>query len=215
MRALTDPLHRRICEEMKRRNKGSFNILFHIPYERIQDPALLVEWNLSKWAKLRSRHWQDELRTIDIIANRSVDLHAYNAFSNIQYSVFGHKYILLQEKHNKEAMNKRIWLLESEVINGVLVERGKQLLSNARDVDEGLFRQFTLNLSGVAARWSLSQLAKKSIGKDELLSAPLFHDFAKNPQDSIDALKIMTFIVERADGLLSITPAGRDFFNSY
>jgi hypothetical protein len=215
MRALTDPFHRQVCEEMRRRDKGSFYVLFHIPYKRIQDAFSLVEWNLSKWASFRLRQWKEELRTIDIIAKRSVNLLAYNTFNDIQYSVFGHKYILLQEKHDDKAINKRIWLLESEAINGILVERGRQLLSRGRDVNEGLFRDFTLNLSGVASRWCLTKLEKKSIGKDELFSDPFLRDYAENPQGSFNALKIMGFIVENTDGLISITPVGRDFLNSY
>jgi hypothetical protein len=215
MRALTDPFHRQICEEMRRRGKGSFYVLFHIPYDRIQDAASLVEWNLSKWSAYRSRLWQEELRTIDLIANRSVNLLAYNNFNDIQYSVFGNKYILLQEKHNAKAKNKRVWLLESEDINGILEERGRQLLSNGKDVNEGLFRDFTLNLSGVAARRCLSKLEKGSIEKDKLLRDPFVRNYAQNPQDSFNALKIMDFIVENADGLLSITPVGREFLNSY
>jgi hypothetical protein len=215
MRALTDPFHRQICEEMRRRGKGSFYVLFHIPYDRIQDAASLVEWNLSKWSEFQSRRWREELRTIDLIANRSVNLLAYNNFNDIQYSVFGHKYILLQEKHNIAAVNKRIWLLESEAVNEILAERGRQLLSSGRDVNEGLFRDFTLNLSGVAARRFLSKLEKGSIEKNKLLRDPFIRNYAQNPQDSFKALQIMKFIDENKDGLFSITQGGRDFLSAY
>ncbi|MBI5061674.1 MAG: hypothetical protein HZB67_05160 [Candidatus Aenigmarchaeota archaeon] len=215
MRALTDPFHRQICEEMKRRDKGSFHVLFNIPPERRQNAAALVAWNLSKWAEFRSRQWKEELRTIDVIANRSVNLLAYETLQDIQFSVFGHKYILLQEKHNDEVASKRIWLLESEAINGLLVERGRQFISGAVNIDEGLFREFAINLSGLVARWYLSKLEKKSIEKDNLLSDSFIRDFAQNPQGSLDALKIMGFIVESKYGLLNITSTGREFLSAY
>jgi hypothetical protein len=74
----------------------------------------MLKWNLKKWtSKNKKRIWQEELKTIYSIANRSVSLYALDTSNEIQYSVFGYKYILLQEKHDDLATQKHTWLLES------------------------------------------------------------------------------------------------------
>lgn len=215
MRALADPFHRQVCEEMRRRDKGSFHVLYHLPTDRHQNAAALVQWNLSRWAAGRTRRWDEELRTIDVIGNRSVDLLAYDTLQEIQYSVFGKKYVLLQEKHPDTSVSKRVWLLESDDINGHLSERARTFIDNAVNIDEGMFREFAVNLSGVAARRCLSKLEKGALEKDRVLSDPLVSDFARDPQGSVDALKVMEFVKEDRAGRLHITPSGRKFLNSY
>lgn len=162
-RAMTDPFHRQVCAEMRRRNKGSFFVLYNIPDDRRVSAAALVQWNLSRWASGTLSRWDEELRTIDVIAKRSVNLLAYNTLDEIQYSVFGDKYVLLQEKHSDNATSKRVWLLESEGVNSHLTERAKGFVAAAADIDEGLFREFIVNLSGTAARRCLSLLTKGAL----------------------------------------------------
>lgn len=215
MRALTDPFHRRLCEEMRLRDKGSFHVLYNIPEKMQNDAISIVNWNLTRWTKKSVvREWTEELRSIDVIANCAVDLFAYNTENEVQYSVFGDKYIQLQEKHN--ATEKRIWLLESDDINSHLVDRGKNFIGKAIDINQHLFREFTLNLSGVAARRYLSKLSKKKfIDENKLLNDAFVRDFAPDPKGALDVLKTMEFVIEDAHKQLSITTEGREFLKSY
>lgn len=215
MRALTDPLHRQLCEEMQRRDMGNFQVLYNIPEEHRQNAAKIVRWNLSRWVTGKGRQWAEELRTIDVIANRSVDLLAYNTTNEIQYSVFGKKYILLQEKHRNKVLQKRVWLLKSEKLNELLVDRGRALIEKSGDIDEGLFREFTVNLSGAAARRMLVILIQNRNDNSNLLNDPFIRDFAADPQGALDALKVMDFVAEDDRERLSITPSGREFLSAF
>ncbi len=215
MRALADPFHRQVCEEMRRRDEGAFDVLYHIPPDRQHKAASVVGWNLSSWAEGRERNWEEELRTIDAIGRRSVALFAYDTLDHIQYSVFGHKYVLLQEKHQDGVPSKRIWLLESEQVNGLLTERSRVYLAGATEIDEGLFHEFAANVSGIAARRYLRQLDHARVDKELLLADKFIRGYVEEPQDVIDALTVMRFVGQDPDGRLTITPAGRHFLSSY
>ena len=69
-----------------------------LSFETFHNAASIVGWNLERWAYGKSRNWEDELRSIDVIANRSVDLFAFDTSREIQYTVFGNRHILLQEQ---------------------------------------------------------------------------------------------------------------------
>lgn len=215
MRALADPFHRQICEAMRVRDQESFNVIYGLPKEFQNNAASVVGWNLEKWAHGKSRNWEDELRSIDVIANRSVDLFAFDTSSEIQYSVFGNRHILLQEKHSALAASKRIWLLESENINGTLVERGFSMMNGAMNIDEGMFHEFALSLSGVAAGHYLKKLQYGPIERDSLLNDSFIVDFVRSPQDSFDSLLVMGFVHADAQSNISITQTGREFLGAY
>jgi len=216
MRALTDPLHRRVCEEMRLRDKGSFDVLYNLPEDARGDATSLVAWNLRRWARGKTRSWDEELRTIDVIASRAVDLFAYDTSQPIQFSVFGRRHILLQEHHHDIGTSKRIWLLESEALNDFFVDHALSCKAKATDVDEGLFYQFASNVSGVAARRYLARLCDATVERESLLDDPFVRNYVSDTIGPLDALLTMGFVNEAHDtGLLTITPAGREFLTAF
>jgi len=214
MRALTDPFHRQVCEEMQRRVERCFDVLYQIPRDRLYKAASIVGWNLSRWAKGHQRRWEEDLRTIDVIARRSVELFAYDTLDIVQYSVFGNKYVLLQEKHQERPRSKRVWLLESEQLNILLTERSRAYLRSATEIDEGLFHEFVTNVSGIAAHRYLKRLDHASVDRESLLADRFVQYYVEEPQDVLDALIVMGFVHRRKERL-SISPTGRQFLNLY
>jgi hypothetical protein len=213
MRALTDPFHRQLCEEMSRRNKGLFKVLFHGPSDP-SDSTELIKWNLKRWSSKKQRHWAELLRVINAIANQSVDILSYDTLNEIQYSLFANKYVLLQEAHNDLAESKRVWLLESASINQALSNRAEIFLQKAIDIDETIFKEFTTNLSSLIAYRILSKLIEKPMKEEDILEDKLIQSFTieSPPQNSLNVLEIMRFI-EVNEKTISITPAGKEFYN--
>lgn len=213
MRALTDPFHRYICEEINQQEKDVFRVVYNIPEENMKNSTSILKWNLESWASDKSdRKWYEELRTIYAIANRSVNLYALDTSNEIQYSVFGNKYILLQEKHEDRVRNKHTWLLESELVNSTLTAKANELIKMSKDVDEGNYRKFTKNITGIASKRFLSMLKNDNyVSIDKLLLDPIANDFTDSPQEIIEALRIMRFIENENTDLIKITEFGREF----
>lgn len=212
MRAITDPLHRQICETISLRRGEGFDILYNLPPDLAAHVFATVGWNLDNWNKKSPGGWEERLSAIDLVANGGVDLFAYDTSDLIQYSVFGHRYILLQEKHSAAASSKRVWLLDSPKIHDVLAGKAEQILDLAIDVDETHFKTFTLNLSGVAARRYLKRLQHAgALSRDVLLDDRLVQEFAPDPVAPLDALSMMEFVQAAGDRLYRITPSGEEF----
>jgi|GEM_PF-6882308 hypothetical protein len=213
MRALTDPFHRYICEEINQQEKNVFRVVYNIPEENMKNSTSILKWNLESWASDKSdRKWYEELRTIYAIANRSVNLYALDTSDEIQYSVFGNKYILLQEKHKDRAKNKHTWLLESELVNSFLTARANELIKKAKDVDEGNYRRFTKNISGITSKRFLSILREgNNVSIENLLLDEIANDFTDSPEEIIESLIIMGFVKSENNDLTQLTEAGREF----
>jgi hypothetical protein len=216
MRALTDPFHRYICEEINKNDKDVFKVVYNLPEQLLPDHLKVVEWNLEKWASGGiDSDWREQLLSIYLIANRSVNLFALDTSDQIQYSVFGHKYILLQEKHQEKAREKNTWLLESEAINSILTVRAAQLVKAARPVDEGDYHRFTLGINSVAARRFLSLLSEKQgrLEAEYLLNDDVARDFCDSTDVILESLRVMGFVNRNPKGLVEITTNGMEFFN--
>ncbi|MCE3269031.1 MAG: hypothetical protein K0R49_1283 [Burkholderiales bacterium] len=211
MRALIDPFHRQLCEEMVRLNKGQFQVLFYAPEDKQADNEQLVSWNLERWTRKSKVHWKERIKTINTIANQCVDILAYDTRNEIQYSVFGNKYVLLQERHSDSALNKRVWLLEAERVNEELSEKAMSFINNAKNINEVAFRDFSLNLTTVAAKRILSMVHDLPKEVDSILNDSLVRNFTRNPEKAFGALKAMKFIEEIEDNKIKITDSGREF----
>ena len=212
MRALTDPFHRYLCEQINQKDEEVFKVIYNLPEEYRKETTKILEWNLNNWTTTKSnREWHDELRTIYSVANRSVNLYAMDTIDEVQYSVFGNKYVLLQEKHPDKATVKHTWLLESEELNHQLEKRAEKLISKSKDVDEGNYRRFTQNLNSIVARRYLIMLQKDSYTYEELFKDEMANDFTESPKEIIDSLKIMNFIHLIKNQKVQITKDGREF----
>lgn len=213
-RAITDPFHRRICEEMTSIGEKPFRLLYHVPREHLSDSLDLVRWNLQRWSSRNARRWDEELRTISAIARRSVDLCASEHDDHeVQFSVFGHRYILLQEKHAPSAGSKRVWLLESESLNEHLTVRAEDRLERATDLKESWYRDFERRVTGLSARRLLNSVRQKTRIRDELLDDSFVKKFDANPNSTIEALEIMGFM-ECQGRQVRITDTGREFLQA-
>lgn len=214
MRALTDPFHRYLCEEISQKKKSVFRVVYNLPEEYMANSTKILESNLEGWALDKSnRKWYEELRTIYSIANRSVNLYAFDTSNEIQYSVFGNRFILLQEKHQDRARKKHTWLLESESVNQFLTDKAEKLIKASKDVDGGNYRKFTSNISSIASKMILSALSKSSfLSAEKLLLDSHINDFTETPHEIIESLNVMGFI-ERINNtdLIKIAQAGREF----
>ena len=137
MRALTDPFHRYLCDQINLKDKDVFKVVYNHPDIEMNNTVDMLKWNLKKWtSKNKKRIWQEELKTIYSIANRSVSLYALDTSNEIQYSVFGYKYILLQEKHDDLATQKHTWLLESESLNAELTLKAENYIKKAKKLED-------------------------------------------------------------------------------
>ncbi len=216
MRALTDPFHRFMCEQIsKKSERDIFKVVYNLPEEKNNDIIKIVEWNLESWtSKIKRRNWIEELRTIYAIANRTVNLYTLDTSNKIQYSVFGNKYILLQEKHEDRAETKYTWLLESEALNAELAIKANEIINDAKDIDEGLYGKFTQHIGGVSAKRILTLLNKDNkLCMDQLYRDSIVKDFTDNVEKIIDSLKIMKFIDEVNSEYVKITKSGREFLS--
>jgi hypothetical protein len=213
-RAITDPFHRRICEEMTAIGEKPFRLLYHVPKEHLVDSTHLVRYNLGQWSTRSARRWDEELRTISAIGRRSVDLCVREQDDHdIQFSVFGHRYVLLQERHSRSASSKRVWLIESEPLNEHLTVRAETHLEGAIDLKESWYRDFERRITGLAARRALSALLEKVRSREELLDDPFAKKFDSDPKSTIEALEIMGFVkCQRKQA--RITESGRQFLQS-
>ena len=144
MRALADPFHRRLCAELAKRANTRFTVVYDIPEEYSQSPDGVGKWNAQRWA---SKAWTEKLSAMNLIGDAFVDVRAYNTLPEIQYSVCGNRYVLLQEKHSDEGDSrtpfpKRVWLLDSETLNAFLTARALNIVANAKGIPETLFKRF-------------------------------------------------------------------------
>jgi hypothetical protein len=212
MRALLDPFHRQVCSEMHRKNGSYFSVLYDVPEQHRKDRDSIIKWNLSRWSAKGAHKWDEQLRTLDVIGERAVELRAHNTLNEIQYSVFGNKFILLQEKHLDTAPAKRLWLLESEELNQALTEHGQALLRSATDIDESWYRSFLSSLSDMPSRFVLKKLAEgQQVNLERLSDDKLLARFEASPLESLGALKAGGFVHERNDGRLRMTSRGREY----
>lgn len=214
MRALTDPFHRYMCEQISNKSEEDiFKIVYNLPEEKINSVTEIVEWNLDNWSsKMKNRKWVEELRTIHSIANRSVNLYTLDTSNKIQYSVFGNKYILLQEDHKDKADTKHTWLLESEALNAELTIKASELIKISENVDEGYYGKFTQNIGGISSKRLLNMLTEKNkLSRDILLNDIIAKDFTDDVDEILKSLKIMNFIAEDNFSDISITTNGREF----
>ena len=215
MRALTDPFHRYLCDQINKKNENVFKVVYNLPEEYSNNTMKIIEWNLKNWNINQKRNWIEELRTIYSIANRSVNLYSLNTKDKIQYSVFGEKYILLQSKHEDKAKEKHTWLLESEKLNGMLTQKAEILIDNSNNLNEGNYRVFTQKLNSYASKRFYKILEnKKNVPLENLLNDEMAMDITESTQDITDVLRIMQFIKINSYNQVSITEKGKDFFAS-
>ena len=201
MRALADPFHRRLCAELVKRSKARFMVVYNI-----QDGYRDLD-GVGKWAQTwKSKSWADRLSAINFIGDAFVDVRGYNTLSEIQYSVFGNRYVLLQEKHADEGRSptpllKRVWLLESEKLNEFLTDKARAIAESSKDIPESLFRRFSAKVNGVTAQTILRKLAAtNSLPADQVIDDAM-RAFDTDAASDLQALKAIGFIQSEADTL--------------
>lgn len=171
------------------------------------------EWNAQRWA---SKTWVQKLSAMNLIGDALVDVRAYNTVQEIEYSVFGNRYIQLQEKHFDEDESpspkpKRVWLLNSEKLNGFLTEKAINIINNADDIPEALYKRFFAKVSGVSSQNIMAKLIKEgAIHIEKLLDERLL-EFDPDAASNLDILKSIGFIKLSEQNRVSITEDGKQF----
>lgn len=220
MRALADPFHRKICEQIYKRSQNKFSLVYNIPLSFRETPQGVAQWNITTW---RKSGWIDLLSAFNIIGNDIVDVYAYDTLDQIQFTVFGNRYVLLQEKHKDEVetneegapIAKRVWLLESERLNHGFFERASQIKSNSDIVPDALFRRFAVSVHGVTSREIISRLLKAYgvAHYDRILDDRLLY-FDPQAEAHLVALKTIGFVKSDSARMLTLTGSGRQYFDT-
>jgi hypothetical protein len=213
MRALADPFHRRLCAELAKRSKTRFTILYDIPDQYSGSPEGVGKWNAQRW---RSKGWSEKLSAMNLIGEAFVDVRAFNTLHEIQYSVFGNRFIQLQEKHSDEGDSskssaKRIWLLDSEKLNGFLTARALDMVGKSKDVPEALFKRFFAKVSGVTAQTILAKLIKSGPSHTDAILDKDFLAFDPDAAEALDILVTLGFVETVDESRKGISSSGRQF----
>lgn len=215
-RALTDPIHRSVCTAIVGRGNDPFTVLYKVPVEKRSSRNRIVEWNLRQWGQKGFKNWRERFQAIDLVGHRSVDLKAYDAIHEIQFSVFGNQFIQIQGEHSEAAKSKPVWLIRSAKINQALTEQALKASSKSADIDESLFREFSLDLHSLLSRYLLRKVTSTpGIDRDGLLGDPNLMDAIGDPSEMLDSLCVMDFIVQDQTSTLKVTEQGREFLSSW
>jgi hypothetical protein len=215
MRALADPFHRRVCAEIFQRSSEKFSLIYNIPPSYRGSPEGVGQWNSESW---RSSGWIDRLSAFSIIGKDIVDVFAFDTLDQIQFTVFGSRYTLLQEKHKDEIQNgggpipKRVWLLECEKLNSRFTEKATAIKDESEIIPDALFRRFAVSIHSVSSREIISRLVKAggSAHRERILDDKLCQ-FDPQAESHISSLKTIGFIRCTGDDGLTITDEGRQY----
>ena len=214
-RALTDPFHRQICEAMLTDDKGPFQVLYHVPETVSRDDWDVVRWNLKTWEKKGFFDWKQKLRTLRMIGKKAVDLRAFDERSRFQYSVFGHRYVQVQGEHGDEARAKYVWLIRSESVNEFLSASAEADLSQSVDVNENAFTEVVSTIFSNSARAILKKISTaNAIVKEDILADKIFSVIDPNPEGTLSALSLISFVSSDEHGKLKLTDDGVEFFRA-
>ncbi len=216
MRALADPFHRRLCAELAKRGKTRFTVVYDIPSDYSGSPDGVGKWNAQRWA---SKSWAERLAAISLIGEELVDVRAFDTSQEIQYSVFGNRYVQLQEKHADEGASrrpspKRVWLLDSEELNGFLTMKALEMVQKSKDIPESLFKRFFAKISGVTSQNILGKLAKGgSMRREQVLDKDLL-EFDPQAATDLDVLQAIGFVNMDHEAKFGISAEGKQFLQS-
>ena len=214
-RALTDPVHRQICEEMQTDDKAPFQVLYHVPDSVARDGWGVVKWNLNNWERKGFLDWKQKLRTLRMIGKKAVDLKAFDERSKIQFSVFGHRYAQVQGQHGDQDPAKYVWLIRSESVNGLLSASAETDLTKSADVDESVFSEVVSTIFSNSARAILKKISSAStISREDILSDKVFEMIDPNPGVTLEALRVISFVSSNERGNLMLTDDGAEFYRA-
>ncbi|MBI2373884.1 MAG: hypothetical protein HYV07_07795 [Deltaproteobacteria bacterium] len=207
MRALSDPFHRQVCRQFFAKHNRPISVVYNLPDDDRTSSSRIANWNRKRWSKI---DWHHHLAAFDLIAGGVATAFAFNTLEHIQYTVFGHRYVLLQEKHVDRASAKRVWLLSSAKLNEALTNQAQSIIRGSQRVPSSLFRNFTRSLSSLSSLQILSILAREGEKRREYFDTHrAFHQ--AEIASSVDDLSTMGFISLESAGVIKITGEGESF----
>jgi hypothetical protein len=218
MRALADPFHRKVCAEIYKRGHEKFSLIYNIPRSYRDSPEGVGRWNAESW---RRSGWVDRLSAFGIIGRDIVDVFAYDTLDKIQFTVFGNRYVLLQEKHDDEVQKdekggpipKRVWLLASEKLNHAFAEKATAIKGDSEALPDALFQRFAVSIHGVASREIIRRLIESGgTGHRDRIVDDTLRRFDSKSDVHLTALKTIGFVRCEGPATLNITTEGRQYF---
>lgn len=214
-RALTDPFHRHVCEAMRLDHREPFQVLYHVPNNVARDGWGVVAWNLKKWGDKGFDDWRQKLRTLKMIGKKAVDLKAYDERSRIQFSVFGKQYAQVQGRHDDEASAKYVWLIHSEKAYEQLTESAESDLSKSAEVEERAFSDIVTSIFSNSSRAILNMIAQgDATTREDILEDDFLGVIDPNPDSTLEALKIMSFLESDPLEKFKLTDDGAAFLKA-
>lgn len=210
MRAVSDPLHREVCRMAWKQHGTPVVMMAHIPPERRKTGRDVWKWNTENWPP---QLWSNHLDVFHLFASGATALYMLPKAENMHFSLFGSKYVLLQEEHDHDAHVKRVWLLESERLRDALLPRVERCFKRTTELTSRLFHNFVGMLSD-----SLHLEILHEFHRPEGASPELFDEqcslFGTSFDEVIGNLAAVGFL-RVTHGRTEITNDGREFFSLF
>jgi hypothetical protein len=214
MRALADPFHRRVCSEIRKRTGTKVSVVYNLPKDQRNTALGIAKWNADRW---RATPWADRLSALNLIGENIVDAFSYDTEDKIQFTVFGTRYVQLQEKHadlgrDGQPRNKRVWLLESEYLHEALLASAQKIFKQGSEIPDALYKQVLVSLLGATSREIIRRLltAENKVDCRVVVDDSLRY-FDDAALEHLAALKVMGFIKSDASDALELTDIGRQY----
>jgi len=144
MRALSDPSHRENCR-LAWQYGAPPKMFAYLPKE-YRNGTGIWEWNEQHWP-LEAQGWQNHLDVFHLLGDREVILYGLFDCEEMHFSLFGDRYVLLQEQHDHNDHVKSVWFLESMEIRSALIPRVEKCITHSKEIPARIFRDFTDSLS--------------------------------------------------------------------
>lgn len=213
MHAITDPFHSDLCTNIFRKTENPFKFSYFDQEDPDKDPIDIVRQKKIMWSDV---DWRTSLSALRKEAQSQIEAYSVAEKNQIQFTVFGEKFVQLQSRHDDEGsapVTKHVWLIESQVMHDALLEHAETVFSDARLVSANLFREAYDLISGMAAKYVLGSLSKTGVS-DFDLALGLAADFHDDPTQVLQALKEFGFLEMSETESVVISPAGRELLGA-
>jgi len=134
-RALVDPAHRQVLRAV--RDRGATSAIA-CSFETSEDPSAwdFVARQHEHWGRFE---WFDLIDILALAAQSVVRIYRLSKPEEVHFSIFGDRFVLLQEPHHHPTEKKWVWFLECRALAAALRPRLEQLFAQAAPIDPRAF----------------------------------------------------------------------------